>query len=147
MGPHPVEHTTVWFTSASKKTHIGHEAEQRCGCFTGLEGQLRPEYKRVSRPRLPWTVGKTQNDGLNDYEAMHDGRTGMLSLRCGFLQRAPSTGSHNPAPNAYTKPVLVLVDEMSASSADILASMVRDNRIAPLFGYRMMVAGRRPDQD
>ena len=64
-----------------KKTHIGHEAEQRCGCFTGLEGQLRPEYKRVSRPRLPWTVGKTQNDGLNDYEALHDVQDGYV-LRC-----------------------------------------------------------------
>ena len=58
--------------SASKQTHTGHEAEQRCGCFTGMEGQLQPEYKRVSPPRLPWTVGKAQSDGLNDYEALLD---------------------------------------------------------------------------
>lgn len=45
---------------------------------------------------------------------------------------------------AYTKPVLVLTDEMSASSADIFAAMVQDNRVAPLFGYRTMGAGGSP---
>ncbi len=34
---------------------------------------------------------------------------------------------------------------MSASSADIFASMVQDNRIAPLFGYRTMGAGGSPE--
>jgi hypothetical protein len=48
------------------------------------------------------------------------------------------------AANAYTKPVLVLVDEISASSADIFAAMVQDNQIAPLFGYRTMGAGAAP---
>lgn len=67
----------------------------------------------------------------------NNGRTPPLSL-------CAATPTRNPAPNAYTKPVLVLVDELSASSADIFASMMQDNHIAPLFGYRTMGAGGSP---
>lgn len=57
-----------------------------------------------------------------------------------------STPNRTPAINAYTKPVLLLTDEMSASSADIFSAMVQDNRIAPLLGYRTMGAGGSPDE-
>lgn len=68
------------------------------------------------------------------------GRTPALPL-------CASTATRSAVANAYTKPVLVLVDEMSASSADIFAAMVQDNHIAPLFGYRSMGAGGSPEGD
>ena len=68
----------------------------------------------------------------------HQGMTGALPI-------CASTATRNPVANAYTKPVVVLTDEMSASSADIFAAMVQDNHIAPLFGYRTMGAGGSPD--
>lgn len=36
---------------------------------------------------------------------------------------------------------------MSASAADILASLAQDNHAAPLFGYRTMGAGGSPEAD
>lgn len=42
---------------------------------------------------------------------------------------------------AYTKPLIVLVDEMSASAADAFAATIQDNARGPLVGWRTMGAG------
>jgi C-terminal processing protease CtpA/Prc len=39
-----------------------------------------------------------------------------------------------PASTAYTKPLMMLVDEFSASGADMLPAIIQDNRRGPLFG-------------
>jgi len=63
------------------------------------------------------------------------GRSAPVSLN--------STGSLtlNPSPVAYTKPLLVLVDEFSASGADMFPAVLQDNNRATLFGMRTMGAG------
>jgi hypothetical protein len=66
-----------------------------------------------------------------------DGRTRPLPI-CGL---GPGRA---PAAAAYTKPVLFLADEMSASAADMFVAMVQDNKIGPVFGYRTMGAGGSP---
>ena len=68
----------------------------------------------------------------------HQGHTRPLPLCAGSVERAPVAW-------AYNKPVLLLVDEMSASSADIFAALLQDNHIATLFGYRTMGAGGSPE--
>jgi C-terminal processing protease CtpA/Prc len=47
------------------------------------------------------------------------------------------------APFAFTwnKPMLVLVDELSASSGDAFPMLIQANHVAPLFGQRTMGAG------
>ena len=50
-----------------------------------------------------------------------------------------------PAPNAYSKPLLLLVDELSASGGDMLAAIIQDNHRGPLFGMRTMGAGGSVD--
>jgi peptidase S41-like protein/PDZ domain-containing protein len=62
------------------------------------------------------------------------GRTAPVSLTTGNLTLAPS-------PNAYDKPVLLLVDEMTASGGDMFAAIVQDNHRGPLLGMRTMGAG------
>jgi hypothetical protein len=54
-----------------------------------------------------------------------------------------ATGSFtlSPAPNAYTKPLLVLTDEFSASGADMFPALIQDNHRGPIFGMRTMGAG------
>ncbi len=63
------------------------------------------------------------------------GRTQPMSLN--------STGSIDllPADIVYSKPLMVLVDEMSASGGDAFAAVMQDNKRGPLFGYRTMGAG------
>ena len=46
-----------------------------------------------------------------------------------------------PAAVAYTKPLLVLVDELTTSSADMLAAIFQDNHRGPLLGMRTNGAG------
>jgi C-terminal processing protease CtpA/Prc len=54
-----------------------------------------------------------------------------------------STGSLTVAPvgGAYTHPLLVLVDEFSASGGDMFPAIIQDNHRGPLFGMRTMGAG------
>lgn len=47
----------------------------------------------------------------------------------------------NPANVAYSKPLMILVDEFSASAAEMLASIIQDNDRGVLFGMRTMGAG------
>lgn len=46
-----------------------------------------------------------------------------------------------PAPNAYTKPLIVLTDEFSASGADMFPAIIQDNQRGPIVGMRTMGAG------
>lgn len=46
-----------------------------------------------------------------------------------------------PAAVAYTKPLLVLVDEFTTSSGDMLAAILQDNHRGPLLGMRTNGAG------
>lgn len=63
------------------------------------------------------------------------GRTGPLSLNStGTLQLLPH-------PVAYKKPVMVLVDEFSASGGDMFPAILQDNKRALIYGYRTMGAG------
>lgn len=62
------------------------------------------------------------------------GRTAPVSLTTGSLTLAP-------APNAYAKPLLLLVDELTASGGDMFAAIVQDNHRGPLLGTRTMGAG------
>jgi len=63
------------------------------------------------------------------------GRSAPVSLN--------STGSLElqPAASAYTKPMLVLTDEFSASAADMLPAILQGNGRGPIFGWRTMGAG------
>lgn len=62
------------------------------------------------------------------------GRTAPVSLTTGSL-------TLQPVQNAYAKPVLLLVDEMTASGGDFFAAIVQDNHRGPLLGMRTMGAG------
>ena len=62
------------------------------------------------------------------------GRTAPVSLTTGSLTLAP-------APNAYAKPVLLLVDEMTGSGGDMFAAILQDNHRASLLGMRTIGAG------
>ena len=62
------------------------------------------------------------------------GRTGPISLTGAFLDL-------EPAPWAYAKPIIVLVDEFSASGGDAFPATLQDNGRALIVGKRTMGAG------
>ena len=62
------------------------------------------------------------------------GRTGPTPICAETLMR-------QPAPNAFTKPLMVLMDEFSTSAADAFPAIIQDARRGPLFGMRSNGAG------
>jgi hypothetical protein len=73
------------------------------------------------------------------------GRTPPLPL-CGTSLNVLSALDNNGQVIAYSKPVMLLADEMSASAADFFAAVFQDNQRGPIFGMRTMGAGGNVDQ-
>lgn len=85
----------------------------------------------------PQIIQNLQNNFDEVFRAFNEerGRSAPVSLNAtGSLTLAPS-------PIAYRKPLLVLVDELSASGADMFPAVLQDNHRATLFGMRTMGAG------
>jgi hypothetical protein len=77
---------------------------------------------------------------IGEANASNRGRTGPLPLDDITLDRDPFTDGRG-RPIAYTKPLMVLIDELSASGGDAFPAMVQDNKRGILYGYRTMGAG------
>jgi hypothetical protein len=67
-------------------------------------------------------------------------RTVPIPLDDVTIDRAPAMDDKGNIV-AYTKPLIVLTDEMSASAADAFAATIQDNARGPLVGWRTMGAG------
>jgi hypothetical protein len=68
------------------------------------------------------------------------GRTGPLPVCSSSLNVNPATDTAGKMV-AYTKPVMLLTDEFSASAADFFAAVFQDNQRGIIFGNRTMGAG------
>ncbi len=99
------------------------------GFYAALESA-----KRVGAPQ--WVVDTYQAfyDELNSAYQENRGLTGPLPI-CG-----PSF-TLNPASVTYSKPVMMLIDEFSTSTADSVPAMFQDAGRGPLFGWRTNGAG------
>jgi hypothetical protein len=72
--------------------------------------------------------------------AANRGHTSGVPLDDFSIDRPPATDAKG-AILAYTKPLIVLVDEMTASGGDAFAATIQDNGRGPLVGWRTMGAG------
>lgn len=81
------------------------------------------------------------SNALAAYKA-NRGFTETLPLPCGGFNLTvdPAMDSSNKV-IAYTKPILVLTDNLSASAAELFAAMMQDNKRSTQFGMRTMGAG------
>ena len=68
------------------------------------------------------------------------GRTSALPVCGPTLELEPATDSRG-RPAAYTRPVLLLTDEFSASAADLFAAVFQDAGRGPILGTRTLGAG------
>jgi hypothetical protein len=68
------------------------------------------------------------------------GRTNPIPLDDVVIDRNPAKDAAGKV-IAYDKPIMVLVDELSASAGDAFAATIQDNARGPLLGWRTMGAG------
>jgi C-terminal processing protease CtpA/Prc len=80
---------------------------------------------------------KSQIDQAN---SEYRGRTGPIPIDDVSIDRAPLTLQDGTV-IAYNKPVMVLVDDFSASAGDAFPATLQDNNRALIVGYRTMGAG------
>lgn len=69
------------------------------------------------------------------------GKTDPLSLNSTGSLTLQTATDRNGDSIAYSKPIMLLTDEFSASGGDMFAAIMQDNRRGPLFGFRTMGAG------
>ena len=77
---------------------------------------------------------------LEAANAANRGRTGPLPLGGLSLTLEPAR-DRNGKIIAYTKPLIVLTDEFSASGGDMFPAVIQDNRRGPIVGMRTMGLG------
>jgi C-terminal processing protease CtpA/Prc len=70
------------------------------------------------------------------------GFTDPISL-CGYTNQLTPATNLRGVQIAYTKPVMLLVDEETASAAEVLAGIMQDNQAALLYGMKTNGAGGR----
>lgn len=93
-------------------------------------------------------VIKQLEDLLNQVTAAFltpSGRTPALPV-CDTTLSVPSATDDNGNAIAYTKPVMLLTDELTASAADYFAAVFQDNQRGKIFGMRTMGAGGNVNQ-
>jgi len=79
-------------------------------------------------------------DELVAANAAMRGRTKPIPLDDVVIDREPARDSKGVL-LAFTRPIIVLTDEMSASAADVFAATIQDNGRGALVGWRTMGAG------
>ncbi len=133
----------------------GHELARRLipFPFKGVGFELRATASRVANfsSRLESARASNSPDWvialwealLKDVRAAFSenrGRTGPLPLDMPSLDVEPATDRTGKI-IAYTKPLIVLIDEFSVSTADLFPALIQDSRRGPLVGMRTAGGG------
>ena len=92
----------------------------------------------------PWAIETYQSfvDQVSQAMKANRGMTDPIALaRQNGTDWAPVLDGNPPATVVYTKPMIVLADEFTASAGDLFAAVIQDNARAPLVGMRTNGAG------
>ena len=87
---------------------------------------------------------QAQLDAVRNAYAQNRGFTEPLPL-CGFSQDIDPATDRNGRNAAYTKPIMVLTDELSYSAAELFAAIMQDEGRALIYGMRTDGAGGSPN--
>jgi hypothetical protein len=113
---------------------LGFEIRATAAWLFSFASQLNTAKLLNAPPEIIQNLTNNFNEVFRAYNE-NRGRSAPVSLN--------STGSLilQPAGVTYKKPLMLLVDEFSASGADMFPAIIQDNRRGPLFGMRTMGAG------
>jgi hypothetical protein len=92
------------------------------------------QFRAIGAPNWAIEILEFERKQLNDAYVDGRGLTGPMNV-CTFEYPVTS------APNAYRKPMILLVDEFSFSGGDVLPATIQDNKRAKLVGMRTAGAG------
>ena len=113
---------------------VGFEIRATANWVASFASRLTLAQQSGAPPEIVQNLRNNFEEVLSAYNEER-GRSAPVSLNAtGSLTLAPAAG-------AYTKPLMVLVDEFSASSADMFAAIIQDNHRGTIFGMRTMGAG------
>ncbi|MFN7934014.1 MAG: S41 family peptidase [Bryobacteraceae bacterium] len=123
--------------------------------FTTFRAELLPTLEEINSAEAglraakqsnaeSWIIETYQNlyDVLTNAAATNRTLSAPIPLACGSVTYPAPTETGVPARDssgnmlAYTKPMILLADEMSASMGDIFAAMFQDNHRGPVVGVR-----------
>ena len=115
---------------------------------------IRPFWGRVSQFYSQWQAAKTlglEQWVIDTYQLLYQqvasaykenrGLSGATSLCASTVEREPARDPRTSAIIAYTKPIMMLTDEFSTSTADSVPAMFQEAKRGTLFGYRTNGAG------
>jgi len=121
--------------------------------FYGVADEVRPsrtailafEFALASPPppgieQWQLDLAKSIYQQLSTAYSENRGRTGPLAL-CNLSQDVQPLTLRDGSVFAYSKPLILLIDEFSISMGDYFARMLSDAKRGPLFGYRTNGAG------
>jgi hypothetical protein len=113
---------------------IGFEIRATGAWMYSFAAQLTSAKLSGAPPDIIQNLENNFNEVSNAFNE-NRGRSAPVSLN--------STGSLTlqPAAVAYTKPLMVMTDEFSASGGDMFPAIIQDNHRGPIFGMRSMGAG------
>jgi hypothetical protein len=118
---------------------MGFELRATSGWVVSISSALE-QAKAARAPQNIIDLLEKIKGAIIDANAKFRGRTEPIPLDDVTLDRLPATDLQGNL-LAYTKPLIVLVDEMSASGAEVFAAGIQDNARGPLVGWRTMGAG------
>ncbi len=118
---------------------IAFEVRATSGWVVSISSALE-QAKAQGAPQTTIDLYQAIKDAIVAANRAKRGRTIPIPLDNVVIDRNPATDSTGKI-IAYDKPIMVLVDELSASAGDAFAATIQDNARGPLLGWRTMGAG------
>jgi len=127
-------HSLAEYFVSSRQDAVGFQLRATLSRITNLSSQLTA-FRNQNAPA--WVIQlfqKTLDDVKTAYSE-NRGLTGTLPLDRPYLDIYPATDV-NFRPVVYTRPMIILMDEFSVSTADLFPAVLQDAGRAKLVGYR-----------